>query len=209
MGCKPEIVQLMHKVLDEDADDKDKRDLTQHLKGCPECREHYEQLKRTEALMRSTSSVKAPGDLKDKIIERMPNEKRTLKAKRWFQQHPVLTAAALFLLFMSGYLFSLWQGPQQVAVRGSGHVITGGEEVIVPKGVVIRGDLVVRNSDVRIEGKVLGDVTVINGKEYLASAGQVTGEIEEVNALFEWLWYQIKQLFTGFASSREIVGRPL
>ena len=65
--------------------------------------------------------------------------------------------------------------------------------VVVPEGEVVNGDLTVRNGDVKIEGKVTGNVTVINGKQYLASAGNVTGEINEIDEAFEWLWYQIKR----------------
>jgi hypothetical protein len=33
----------------------------------------------------------------------------------------------------------------------------------------------------------------------MASAGQVTGEVEEINEAFEWIWYQMKSL------SKEVV----
>jgi hypothetical protein len=56
----------------------------------------------------------------------------------------------------------------------------------------VQGDLVVRNGNTRIEGKVNGSVTVINGSNYLASAGEVTGEIRELDQMFEWLWYKMK-----------------
>ena len=55
----------------------------------------------------------------------------------------------------------------------------------------------VRNGDIRIEGTVEGNVTVVNGDKYLASAGEVTGEIEEINEIFSWLWYQIKNGFNS------------
>ncbi len=66
------------------------------------------------------------------------------------------------------------------------------DKVIVPEGEVVKGDVVVKNGDLEIKGEVEGNVTVINGQQYMASAGKVTGEIEEVDAIFEWLWYHIK-----------------
>ncbi|HEX6923417.1 MAG TPA: anti-sigma factor [Bacillales bacterium] len=195
-----DMAELMHKVLDENADDQDKRDLARHLKKCWECREHFEELKRTVAIVQSASLVKAPVDFKENVMNRLPKENRKPAVRRWFQGHPVLTAAALFLIMMTGYMFSLWQAPQEVSVIGKGHVLKGEDVVIVPEGEVINGDLIVRNSDVRIKGKVKGDVTVINGKQYLASAGQVTGQIQEVNEILGWIWYQVKHLFTGFVS---------
>ena len=51
----------------------------------------------------------------------------------------------------------------------------------------------VRNGKLKIEGEVDGNVTVINGEQYMASAGKVTGDIEEINEVFEWIWYHIKE----------------
>lgn len=197
MTSHSEIMHVMHKVLDGDADEKEKRDLTHHLKACGTCRIHFKELKTTEAMVQSASGAHAPIDFKETLLKRMPKETRVTKTKRWLQAHPVLTAAALFLIFMTSYLFSLWDGPQQVTVLGEGHVKQTHNAVIVPKGEVIHGDLIVRNSNLKIEGTVKGNVTVINGKKYMASAGQVTGQIKEVNQIMEWIWYQLKHLFTG------------
>lgn len=197
MASHPEMVSIMHKVLDKNADNKNKKDLTLHLKKCRACREHFEGLKKTTAIIQSTSGERVPESFKDTVLNRLPKENKASRARRWFHKHPISTAAALFLIFMTGYLFSLWEGPQQVSIMGTGHVKQGNHMVIVPKGEVIHGNLIVRNSNVKIEGKVLGDVTVINGKKYLASAGQVTGHIHVLDALLEWIWYQVKHLFTG------------
>ena len=48
-----------------------------------------------------------------------------------------------------------------------------------------------KNGDIVIEGEVDGNVTVING-QYMASTAVVTGQIEEIDEMFEWLWYKIK-----------------
>src|SRR5690606_2056416 len=66
--------------------------------------------------------------------------------------------------------------------------------VTVPEGEVVKGDVLVRNGTLRIEGKVDGDVTVINGERYLASAGEVSGDIKVVDEMFEWLWFHIKSI---------------
>ena len=43
-----------------------------------------------------------------------------------------------------------------------------GQTVIVPNGEVVKGDIVVKNGDIVVEGEVDGNVTVING-QYMAS----------------------------------------
>ncbi|WP_322619377.1 bactofilin family protein [Bacillus fonticola] len=74
----------------------------------------------------------------------------------------------------------------------------------MPEGEVVSGDIVVKNGEIRIEGQVDGDVTIINGERYLASAGDVTGEIEEIDQVFSWLWYHIKK--TAFNVSSFFTG---
>lgn len=49
----------------------------------------------------------------------------------------------------------------------------------------------VKNGDLVVEGEVDGNVTVING-QYMASSAVVSGRIEEIDEVFEWLWYTIK-----------------
>ena len=66
-----------------------------------------------------------------------------------------------------------------------------GQTVIVPEGKTVKGDIVVKNGDIVVKGAVDGNITVINGK-YMASTANVTGQIEEVDEVFEWLWYKIK-----------------
>jgi predicted acyltransferase (DUF342 family) len=77
--------------------------------------------------------------------------------------------------------------------QGQKNLIVKNHTVIVPKGEVVKGDVVVQNGKLRIEGEVKGNVTVINGTKYLASAGHVTGDIKEVNQVFDWIWYYFKK----------------
>ena len=51
-----------------------------------------------------------------------------------------------------------------------------------------------KNGDIKVEGKVNGNITVINGDNYLAGAGEVTGNIEEIDQLFEWIWFHTKDI---------------
>ena len=57
-------------------------------------------------------------------------------------------------------------------------------------GETIEGNVVVQNGDIRIEGEVKGNVTVINGQKYMVKAGNVTGDIEVIDQAFEWMWYK-------------------
>lgn len=87
---------------------------------------------------------------------------------------------------------SSWNQGDDFSVSNKSNVVIKDHTVIVPKGKTVKGNILVRNGDIKIEGKVEGDVTIINGNRYLASAGSVTGDIKEIDQAFEWLWYKIK-----------------
>ncbi|WP_409303810.1 zf-HC2 domain-containing protein [Peribacillus sp. SCS-155] len=195
MKCPQEIIVYMHEFLDQEISKEHENELRQHLKGCESCQKYFQELKRTEALVQSTSRITAPADFTQKVMSSLPKEKRNVGARRWFRNHPLVTAASLFILLMGSAMFSTYKQDQNFSVTKQPNLIVQNETVIVPQGKTVEGDIEVHNGDIRIEGKVNGDVTVINGHQYMAAAGNVTGEIEEVDQVFEWLWFKIKHLF--------------
>lgn len=199
MECTTQAVRLMHKVLDQEADEKEKHDLMAHLGNCHDCREHFEQLKKTITIVQGASPGSAPEHLKGNILHQLPPKGWTSFIRRWLQRHLLVTSVALFLILIGAYLLMLWAAPQRVSIDGDGHVKQAEDRVVVPKSEVIHGDLTVQNGDLEIKGKVAGNVTVINGQPHLASGGQVSGRIKEVNQMWEWTAYQLKHLVSGFS----------
>ncbi|MTH55374.1 anti-sigma factor [Bacillus mangrovi] len=192
MACSEETVSLMHKYLDYEMEQQEEQKLREHLKECGDCHAHFQELKKSIALVQSTSHVQVPADFTAKVMARLPKEKKRVGAGRWFKAHPLLIAASLFLILMSSSLVSAWSTDHQFSVTKNPKLIVQNDKVIVPEGEVITEDITVRNGTLSIEGKVEGDVTVINGEEYTAAAGEVTGDIQEINELFDWLWYKMK-----------------
>lgn len=193
LKCPAEVVLYMHEYLDEEISAEDERKLRAHLQSCQECQAHFHELRKTIALVQSTSHIQAPANFTANVMARLPKEKRKVGFQRWVKQHPLFTAASLFMVLMMGSLFSTWEQEHEFSVSKQPNLVVQNDTVIVPEGEVVKGDVVVKNGKLRIEGQVEGNVTVINGEKYLASAGQVTGEIKEVNAVFEWMWYHIKK----------------
>jgi anti-sigma factor RsiW len=190
--CPEEMIDYMHDYLDGDIISDNEQKLKSHLQQCEDCQHHFHELKKAIAFVQSTSHISAPDDFTNRIMDRLPKEKKKVGMQRWLRHHPLLTAAALFIFFMTGSVFANWNDHQDFSFTKNESLVVEDHTVVVPEGKVVKGDLTVRNGDVKIEGKVTGDVTVINGNQYLASAGTVTGEIKEIDAAFEWLWYQIK-----------------
>ncbi|AGT30593.1 anti-sigma W factor [Geobacillus genomosp. 3] len=203
MKCTKEMVLLMHSYLDGDLQPGEEQRLKEHLRSCTACATHFHELKKTVAFLQYASHVTAPPSFTSVVMGAMPKEKKTARLRRWLHGHPLLTAASLFLLLTMGSVASSWGGQGAFSVSADEHVVIRDHMVIVPEGETVKGDIVVRNGSIRIEGTVDGDVTVIHGEKYMASAGRVTGEVEEINQVFEWIWYNIKERVSRALQSLE------
>jgi len=188
------MVDYMHDYLDDELSTDHEYILREHLQKCEDCREHFHELKKAIALVQSTSHIQAPAHFTDAVMNKIPKQRRKLNIKRWLQNHPALTAASIFFMLMIGSMITSWNQSDDFSVTKHPNIVIENDTAIIPEGTVIKGDIVVKNGNIRIEGKVDGDVTMINGEKYLASAGQVTGSIHEINELFDWLWFHIKDI---------------
>lgn len=198
-ACPENVIHLMDDYLDGDISPSDERQLKEHLESCNDCRKLYQALSKTIAFVQSASHMQAPSDFVQKTMERLPKEKQRAGVQRWFRRHPMLAAAALFCVLMSAALFTNFNDDQQFSFTKQPNLVVEGQTVIVPEGQTVVGDLTVRNGDLRVEGELQGDVTIVNG-QYMASSGVITGEIEEIDKAFEWLWYTLKNGFKDAAA---------
>ncbi|WP_066370826.1 anti-sigma factor family protein [Neobacillus fumarioli] len=190
--CPDHIIELMHEYLDEEIDLDKEQILKEHLQNCKECETIFYELKKTIIFVKSISQMQTPPDFTANVLARLPKEKKKIWMKRWLKKHPLLSAASLFFILMMGSLVSAWNQDREFSVSKQKNLVVKNDTVIVPKGQVVKGDVIVRNGTLKIEGEVQGNVTVINGEKYLASAGHVTGEIDEINEVFDWIWYYMK-----------------
>jgi anti-sigma factor RsiW len=194
LRCSDEVIQLMHEYLDEEISPANEKKLFDHLNSCTDCHVYFQQLNDAVAfIQKSTTNIQAPENFTASVMAKLPQEGKKMRLTGWMKVHPFLTAASLFFVLMAASLISSWQKDQAFSVTNQANLIVQGNKVIVPKGEVVKGDIIVKNGELTIEGEVQGDVTVINGEHYLASAGHVTGDIEEINKVFDWLWYQMKK----------------
>lgn len=203
MKCDKTIIALMHKQLDEEITADEYQKLHKHVKECLDCKEHFYELIEIETLLKNTPKEMPSDDFVNQVMLQLPKEKRRMNIQRWFSSHPFLVACAIFFVFMFGGAYQAWtkeSGEFQVsgaAVKEMDEVIVNHEkqEVVIVEGAVVTKDLVVQNGNLRVEGELKGNAVIINGNQQLASAGEITGEIEEIDELFEWMWYKIKSIF--------------
>ncbi|MFJ7827460.1 zf-HC2 domain-containing protein [Psychrobacillus sp. NPDC096623] len=191
-ACPERIVHFMHEYLDGEISREHELELKSHLQSCEACQAHMHELSDVVAFVKGAAHIEAPNDFSHSVIARLPKEKSHAGVSKWLRRHPVLAAAAMFLLLMSGALFTNFNDEQQFSFTKQENVVVEGETVIIPEGQVVKGDLIVRNGDVRIDGELDGNLTIINGSAYMASTANITGTSEEINEVFDWLWYNIK-----------------
>jgi anti-sigma factor RsiW len=189
--------RLIHEYLDEDINSGQEQELKRHLTDCSRCRGQFQAFQQTIALVQSASHVYAPAGFSDQVLARLPKEQFIQRLKKRMQHHPLLVAATLFLLLMGTSAFSLWiegdenfqliaKQPEKLEVDSENHM------VIVPTDSVINGDIIVRNANVSVKGRVEGNVVAIDGRIYLASTGSISGERTEIDEAVEWVWYKLK-----------------
>ncbi len=209
MNCNKDTIELMHKYLDGDLTKQEETKLRGHLEGCEDCQKHFHELKRTITLVQSTENISAPADFTAKVMESLPTEKKRVRYKRWFKAHPIVTSAAIFFIFMFSGIFSAWNQQTELVVSKQENLVIQGDTVIVPEGVTVSGDLLVKNGNLKIDGTVDGNVTLINseliddsieGSGLMASAGEVNGELKEVDRIFEWIWFHLKDMVESIFS---------
>ncbi|WP_373894741.1 zf-HC2 domain-containing protein [Virgibacillus natechei] len=208
MNCNHEAHRLIHKYLDGDLTKEEEIILGTHLEECEACQKHLYELKRTITLLQSTERMAAPVNFTGDVMQKLPAEKKHVTYLRWFKAHPLVIAAAVLFIFMMSGVFSAWNQDSELVVSKQENLIIEGDTVIVPRDVTVSGDLYVKNGDLMIDGTVNGDVTLINGQliedeslegdsSLMATGSKVSGDLKQVDQIFDWIWYQVTDLFQG------------
>jgi len=198
MDCRESIV-LIHEYLDGDLDEWANQQLQDHLRTCASCRTHLLELQKVIAFVQSASHIHVPADFTARVLAKLPAPSRANRLSGWLRNHPFLVAAAVFLFLMAGSLTASWfEQDDTLQVSSSSldklRIDKARNVVVVPSGVTVDGDLIVRNGSVEVQGEVRGNVVAIEGKVFLASTAQVAGNAESIEAIFEWIWYELKNI---------------
>ncbi|WP_027416728.1 zf-HC2 domain-containing protein [Aneurinibacillus terranovensis] len=206
MTCK-EATYLLHDYLDRELGPGEEDRLREHLVSCTACKQHLHELKKSIALMRGLSYLKAPEGFTDHVMLRVPKRKKKLSWRDQMKNHPFLVAASLFIILMASSMMSSWvhgQGKFELSAPWTQHLKIDEPHhlVIVPAGQIVQGDIVVRNGQIKVNGDVNGNVVAIDGKVLQASTAHISGEVEEINKVLEWMWYNIKSVANYLVSGK-------
>ncbi|TNJ59509.1 anti-sigma factor [Paenibacillus hemerocallicola] len=200
MDCK-EAILLMHDYLDGDVTGPEAAQLKKHLIGCASCQERYTKLEKAGALVSSLKPVYAPSHMTTSaIMQSLPAPTKRSAWVKWPRRHPAASVAAIFLVVMLGSFLTMWNEDTQLVVHGSDleQVVIKGNTVVVPEGHTVQGNLIIENGQIEVNGKINGNLVVIDGNYALASTAQISGDITSVNQAVEWIWFKLNQLFSMF-----------
>ena len=196
MNCK-EALPIMHEYFDGLLDGEGAAALRRHLAECPACAARFRAYERTEALMRSLRRPETPPGLTASILAALPPETRRRSWFRWIRRHPAAAVTAAFLIVMLGSFLSIWDQDSRVTVSGDDldGIIVEGDKVIVPEGTRLDGNLTVRNAEVRVDGELAGNLTIIDGSVAYASAAHISGRVTKVDRALDYIWLKIEEWF--------------
>jgi anti-sigma factor RsiW len=205
MDCR-DTVRLMHRYLDEEATNAEEKELRVHIAACQDCRRHFQELKKTIALVQSLSHTKAPDGFTERVMAALPEKRRKVSFFERVKRHPLMVAASLFIVLMAGSTMSFWTEGQHRFEFSAPHsqgikVDEDRHMVVVPAGKTVDGDIVVRNGNIQVDGEVKGNVVAIDGEVYMASTSHISGEVEEIHQALEWVWYNTKKVFNSLINS--------
>lgn len=196
-ACPQHYIDYMHDYLDGDITREHEQELKKHMQNCASCQKHMHELSDAVAFVKRATNIVAPPSFEASVMSRLPKRKNALGFQKLLRRHPIIVAAAVFLILTTATIMASYPNDNQFSVTTQPNLVVEGQTVIVPKGEVVQGDVIVKNGNLIIEGEVDGNVTVINGS-YMASTAVVSGQIEEINEAFDWLWYKVKKSANDF-----------
>ncbi|WP_114571389.1 anti-sigma factor [Exiguobacterium flavidum] len=195
--------QRIHEYLDEQQPPEDWKAFEREMQEA-DAMEEFEEYRLLDAEIRALPAPRLSADFTSRVLARLPEQAETptpllRKPSRFgskMKQYPLLAAASIFCLLSLGSLGGYFsQEKHDLSYTNVPGLMAQNGEVVVPAGVTVDQDLYVEGGNVRIEGVVNGDVTTVDGDAYLASAGRVNGKIQEIDQLFERVWYGVKRIF--------------
>lgn len=189
MVCK-DARTVMHHVLDQPDGNLDE-EVTQHLRTCPSCDQHMHMLVNTIYTLEKLEWLEAPDSISAYVIEQISgNPAHRFMFWQFYRLRKVMLAAVCVCLAFIGGVW--WAEPGQfsvVSASPNAKLSITHNQVIVPTGIVYRGNLTISNGDVIVHGKVDGDVTALNGHVILTSGADIKGHTEEVHEFWQLVKY--------------------
>lgn len=103
-----EVKELFSDYIDNEIDEKDRKNLEEHVEACMDCKNELEYLKKIVNAVGSLDEVELPGDFKETLHEKLVNQKHKMENKnrllfinnRYFKAFSSV-AAAILVIFMA------------------------------------------------------------------------------------------------------------
>ncbi|GAX88413.1 zf-HC2 domain-containing protein [Effusibacillus lacus] len=194
MDCK-DLRKNMQLLLDDELEGAFRDQVEQHITGCPDCRQHYVELGLVVHKLSSAEWQKAPAGFTENVLEAL--EHAHLARRNWrvpLVRWTGLTAAAAFIFSLGVW----WSMPNHFSVtaNSSEGLIVKENQVIIPKGQEYKGNLIIHNGSVIVEGKVDGNIVAMNGQIYKQTGADISGHTKEINEALQMVGYYLEEFWT-------------
>ncbi|GEL77633.1 zf-HC2 domain-containing protein [Tenuibacillus multivorans] len=210
MACNQSSENELHRYLNRELNQEEENQLKRHLMECQNCQEHYRELKRLDGQLNFLPEIDAPDDLKHNIMHQLPQDPKVKKFSKIVREHPFIAAAVVFFIAMFSSTLTQYHTNQQIFVSSEEGVIKEGNRVIIPEGEVIEGDFTVKNAELVLEGKIQGNLTLVNSQvvsmhehqdNFLNSVSHhVGGTVTEIDQYFVWVYHKIEHEFKNIVT---------
>ncbi|NMB32795.1 MAG: hypothetical protein GX992_00935 [Clostridium sp.] len=118
------ILSILSLYIDNELDDKEKRDFEQHIKSCKSCRDELDKLTKIVSMLNSLEEIDPPADFERDLHERLVAENEARKMPRvvlggWGKYFGFASAVAALLIFVftaKFYPFNKTKGTQDNGV---------------------------------------------------------------------------------------------
>ncbi|UOF91939.1 hypothetical protein LSG31_06780 [Fodinisporobacter ferrooxydans] len=195
MVCK-DAQAVMHDLLDQTNSQPDE-EFMEHMQICPACDRHMQMLTHTIGAVRGLEWLEAPQSITWNVMRQISHNfgNRRSWMFRWHMREGIVIAACICLAFIGGVW---WAEPGQFSVLDAApdaRLSIVHNQVIIPTGMVYRGNLTISNGDVIVHGKVDGNVTALNGHVILASGAAIRGHTEEIHAFWQTTQYYFGKMW--------------
>ncbi|TFB21482.1 hypothetical protein E3U55_09230 [Filobacillus milosensis] len=210
MACNETFENELHCCLNRELNQEEESKLQDHLLSCNACQKHYQELVNVDNKLTQLEMVEAPVDLKQNILNDIPKDNKVKRFSKIVKEHPIIAAAVVFFIMLFTSTLSHYHNNQQLSLSKHEGVITEGNRVIIPEGETIEGDFIVQNAEVILQGRIKGNLTLVNSKlvdnhdhfnnNYSSLSHHVEGKVVEIDRYFGWVYHKIEYEFKNFVT---------
>lgn len=178
--------------------------LTEHRRACIRCAKVWEELNRTESILRFEMLEQENMDndpetifyqkrLTYQVIKSLPKLSWANMIKHWLLKYGIVVCGLLALGIFIGstivYAYENLSSNERMQVEGTDlkGIQMGSNTITIGQENTVHGDILLRHGTLQLDGIVNGNITIFDGEIKIGKKGYVSGEVHVIDGLLDWL----------------------